>query len=254
MSGATPRRTAPNPEARRRAAAVFQALAKRYPEAHCELNWKRPHELLIATILSAQATDVAVNKATPGLFAAFPTPADFSRATADQIAVHLQTLNFWRMKARAVQESMAVICTRHSGQVPRTLAELVQLRGVARKTANVVLGNAFEMSEGVVVDTHVLRLARRFGLTRATTPEAVERDLMRLFPRERWCLLSHLLIFHGRRVCKARGATCDSDAICHKYCSNCSTNTPARCAASATRAAASRRRPSTRPRLGRPAR
>jgi endonuclease-3 len=208
-----------SPQQHARASALLAALQERYPEAHCELHWSAPHELLVATILSAQSTDVGVNRATPGLFAAFPTPADYARAGAPAIEPHIRSLNFWRMKARAVAESMAALVERHGGTVPASMDALLALRGVARKTANVVLGNAFGINVGVVVDTHVGRLSRRLGLSRHTDPARVERDLMALFPRDSWCELSHLLIFHGRRVCKARGGTCSTDAICLRYCS-----------------------------------
>jgi len=213
----TPRRK--TPEQLRRARRLLASLKRRHPDAHCELHWTKPHELLVATILSAQSTDTGVNRATPALFAAFPTPADYAAATPEAIAPFLRTLNFWRNKARAVHESMRAVHERFGGEVPRTMEALLTLRGVARKTANVVLGNAFGMNEGVVVDTHVGRLARRMELTRHTDPGKVEQDLMALFPRKDWCLLSHLLIFHGRRVCKARGGTCASDALCRSFCS-----------------------------------
>ncbi len=201
-----------------RASGLWRALAKRYPHAHCALDWTKPHELLIATILSAQATDVSVNKATPALFAAFATVRAFSQADEAQIEPYVKTINFWRMKSKAVIESMRMIERDFGGEVPRTMKQLVKLRGVARKTANVVLGNAFALNEGVVVDTHVMRLAQRFGLTKHTEPLTIESDLMKLCVRRRWCQLSHLLIAHGRAVCKARGNTCASDAICQKYC------------------------------------
>lgn len=203
---------------RKRAAALLAALTKAYPDARCELNYSTPHELLIATILSAQCTDVAVNKATPALFKAFPTPADYAKATPEQIEPYVRSLGFFRNKARAVHESMKAVVEEHGGQVPRTMDELLALRGVARKTANVVLGNAFGINEGVVVDTHVQRLATRMGLVKAGTPVAkIEQRLMSLFPRERWCDLSHLLIFHGRRACKARGGLCAADPICRRF-------------------------------------
>lgn len=203
---------------RARARALIKALRARYPDAHCELNWSAPHELLVATILSAQATDAGVNRATPALFAAFPSPADYARAGAAGIEPYVRTVNFWRMKARAIAESMRAVVERHGGEVPRTMEALLTLRGVARKTANVVLGNAFGINVGVVVDTHVGRLARRMGLTRHSDPVRVERDLMALFPQADWCDLSHLLIFHGRRACKARGGACATDPICRRYC------------------------------------
>jgi endonuclease-3 len=252
-----PRRAGPDPLPRKspaqraRARALLAALRTRYPDAHCELTWTAPHELLVATILSAQSTDVGVNRATPGLFRAFPAPADYARAGAEGIAPHIRSLNFWRMKARAVAESMAALVDRHGGEVPQSMEALTALRGVARKTANVVLGNVFGINEGVVVDTHVGRLSRRLGLSRHDDPARVERDLMALFPQECWCELSHLLIFHGRRVCKARGGTCADDAICRRFCSEAAPKA-ARRARAATAAAAEARSPhqraSTRPR------
>jgi len=205
-----------------RAKRILAALRRRYPDAHCELDYRNPHELLVATILSAQATDVGVNKATPGLFKRFPTPADYAGATPAKIEPFVKTVNFWRNKAKSVHAAMTAVHEEHDDRVPDTMEELLKLRGVARKTANVVLGNAYGINVGVVVDTHVMRLSQRFGLTEHDDPVRIERDLMALFPRQSWCLLSHLLIFHGRRACKARGATCSEDAICRKYCSNAS--------------------------------
>ena len=206
------------PAEKRRAQTLLRALEAEYPDAHCELKYTTPHELLIATILSAQCTDVAVNKATPALFDRFPQPAAFAGATPQEIEPYVRSLGFFRNKARAVHESMKAVVERFGGQVPRTMDELLSLRGVARKTANVVLGNAFDMNEGVVVDTHVERLSRRFALVgKKTTVQMIERRLMALFPQEKWCLLSHLLIFHGRRACKARGAVCENHPICAKF-------------------------------------
>ncbi|MDA0214238.1 MAG: endonuclease III [Planctomycetota bacterium] len=201
-----------------RAKQLWKALSLRYPNAHCALNWSQPHELLIATILSAQSTDVGVNKATPALFKAFPSIEAFAKCEPSEIEPFVKTLNFWRNKAKAVVESMKMIQEVFGGKVPSTMNELLQLRGVARKTANVVLGNAFDKNDGVVVDTHVGRLSQRFGLSRESDPIKVEQDLMALFPRKNWCQLSHLLIAHGRSVCKARGNTCREDAICKEYC------------------------------------
>ncbi len=202
-----------------RARKLLRALSTRYPDAHCALNWTKPHELLIATILSAQATDVAVNQATPALFAAYPSVRAFAKASPAEIEPFVRRINFWRMKARAIHESMLSVEREHGAKVPSTMEALVQLRGVARKTANVVLGNAFGLNEGVVVDTHVMRLAQRLGLSRHREPLTIERDLMRLFARKDWCRLSHLLIAHGRAVCKARGNTCATDSICQRFCS-----------------------------------
>lgn len=206
--------------ARARALRLYDALLERYPDAHCELNYdpQKPHELLVATILSAQATDVGVNKATPGLFRAFPTAADYAGATAEEIEPYIRTIGLYRNKAKAVHAAMASVVKDFGGGVPRTMDELLTLRGVARKTANVVLGNAFGINVGVVVDTHVERLAKRFRLAPAGASVAmVERHLMARFPRETWCMLSHLLIFHGRRACKARGGSCAEDAICREF-------------------------------------
>ena len=215
-----PRKT---PAQKARASKLLAALKKRYPDAHCELDWTQPHELLIATILSAQCTDVSVNKATPGLFKAFPTPAAYARATPEQIEPHIRSIGLFRNKAKAIHATCGMLVERFGGEVPRTMDELLLLRGVARKTANVVLGNCFGINEGVVVDTHVQRLSHRLGLSRGKTVQAIERDLMALFPREEWCLLSHLLIFHGRRSCKARGGSCATDPICREYCSEART-------------------------------
>ncbi|NBX35633.1 MAG: endonuclease III [Planctomycetes bacterium] len=204
---------------RKRAAQLLAALHRRYPDARCALEASAPHELLIATILSAQATDASVNKATPALFKAFPTVAAFAAATPEAIEPFVRTINFWRNKSRAIVEAARALEQNFAGEVPRSMDALLTLRGVARKTANVVLGNAFGMQEGVVVDTHVARLAKRMQLTRHTDPVKVERDLMALFPPRSWCQLSHLLIAHGRAVCKARGASCANDPICRRFCS-----------------------------------
>ncbi len=203
-----------------RAKRIFDALYREYPDAHCELEYTNPHELLIATILSAQATDVSVNKATPELFKTFPTPADYAATAPTDIEPYVRSLGFFRNKAKAVHGSMTMIVQEYGGEVPNTMDDLLRLRGVARKTANVVLGNAFGINVGVVVDTHVIRLSDRFALTKYNDPAKIERDLMALFRRSHWTMLSHLLIWHGRRVCKARGALCADHPLCRKYCSN----------------------------------
>jgi len=204
-----------------RARRIAQALAERYPDAYCELDFTTPHELLIATILSAQSTDAGVNKATPGLFEAFATPQDYAAATPQKIERHVKSIGLYRNKAKAIHAAMTRVVEEFNGEVPQSMDELLTLRGVARKTASVVLGNAFGINDGFVVDTHIERLAKRFGLApeEATVP-MVERYLIALFPRDQWCDLSHRLIFHGRRVCKARGGTCAEDAICRRFCSN----------------------------------
>lgn len=207
------------PAARDRARRIYDALAERHPDAHCELDYRTPLELLVATILSAQATDVGVNKATPELFRAFPTAADYAAAGPSGIEPYIRTIGLFRNKAKAIAAATERIRDVHGGAVPGTMEELLELRGVARKTAGVVLGNAFGINMGVVVDTHVTRLAHRFGLSEGTTTLAIERDLMALFARPRWTMLSHLLIFHGRRTCKARGNTCREDPVCRRFCS-----------------------------------
>lgn len=201
-----------------RAERLLGELKRYYPEAHCELNFRSPHELLIATILSAQSTDVGVNKVTPALFARFPTPKDYAAATPEEIEPYIRSTGFFRNKAKAVHAAMAAIVEKHGGEVPRTMEELLSLRGVARKTANVVLGNAFGMNEGFVVDTHIERLARRLCLVpKGATVQMIERHLMALFPRESWCALSHMLIWHGRRACKARLPRCSEHSICRGF-------------------------------------
>lgn len=210
---------APEPQ-RRRAARIFKRLQDRYPDAHCALIHDNPFQLLVATILSAQCTDVLVNKVTPGLFAALPTPQKMAAADLSVIESHVNRVNFWRNKAKNLHATANLLVDEFDGEVPRTMEELTRLPGAARKTANVVLGNAFNINHGVVVDTHVGRIARRFGLTEHDDPKKIERDLMALFPRKHWCELSHLLIYHGRQVCKARHGLCADDAICRAYCRN----------------------------------
>jgi len=207
-----------------RAANIYTELQKRYPDAHCALHYDTPFQLLVATILSAQSTDVGVNKATPALFKTFSTPEAFAAVTPEEIEPHIATIGLFRNKAKAIQVSAKRIVDTYDGEVPDSMESLLTLRGVARKTANVVLGNAFNKNEGVVVDTHVGRLAQRFGLTKETTPVKIERDLMSLFPTEQWTILSHLLVRHGREVCKKRGGSCSSDSICQRYCSEAATS------------------------------
>ncbi len=212
-----PRKTAAQ---KARARRIFKDLLKHYPDAHCELDYTMPHELLIATILSAQATDVGVNKATPKLFRAFPTPADYAKSTPQEIEPYISSIGLFRSKAKSVHAAMTRIVEHYDGCVPNTMEDLLTLRGVARKTANVVLGNAFGINMGVVVDTHVMRISQRFKLTKHTDAKKIELDLMALFARPNWMMLSHLLIFHGRRACKARGGLCHEHPLCRKYCTN----------------------------------
>lgn len=211
-----------SPAAKRRATRLLAALDEHYGDAVCELDFAQPHELLVATILSAQATDVGVNKATPELFAAFPTPADYAASSPERIEPYIRTIGLFRNKAKAIHAAMTTVVEKYDGEIPRTMEQLLTLRGVARKTANVVLSTAYGIHIGVVVDTHVARLAVRLGLVESgTTVPQIERHLMSQFPRERWGDLSHMLIWHGRRACKARGAACNTHPICTKFGSCC---------------------------------
>jgi endonuclease-3 len=193
-----------------RAGAIFELLTGEYPDAHCELEFVDPFQLGVATILSAQTTDERVNMVTPGLFARYPDARSLAGARQEEVEEIIRSTGFFRNKARNIIGFARGLMERHGGEVPRTMTELSALPGVGRKTANVVLGNAFGVDEGVVVDTHVKRLATRLGFTREKTPEKIERDLMAVFPRDRWTLLSHLLIWHGRRVCDARKPRCEA--------------------------------------------
>lgn len=194
--------------AARAAPETFAELQKAHPDAHCELQHTTPFQLLVATVLSAQSTDVAVNQVTPELFRRWPSPAALAQAEPGEVEQVLGRLGMFRQKTKSIVGLSRQLVQEHGGEVPRTLAALVNLPGVGRKTANVVLGVAFGSPEGVVVDTHVQRVSQRLGWTRETTPEAIERDLMRLFPRGVWDPLSHTLIFHGRRICSARKPAC----------------------------------------------
>jgi endonuclease III len=187
---------------------VIRRLKKAYPDAKTELDYRSPWELLVATILSAQSTDKGVNLATPALFARYPTPAALADANPDDVEVLIKSTGFFRNKTKSIMGAARAITERHGGEVPHTMEELTALPGVGRKTANVVLGNAFHINDGIVVDTHVLRLSQRLGLTGNTDPVKVEQDLMPVVPRKTWALFSHLLIFHGRRVCFARKPAC----------------------------------------------
>ena len=191
-----------------RAAALTALLARTYPAAHCELDYTNPLELLIATILSAQCTDKRVNLVTKPLFRTCRTAADYVALPAEQLEELIQSTGFFRAKAKNIRACCAALVEQHGGAVPRTMEALTALAGVGRKTANVVLGNAFGISAGVVVDTHVQRLAQRLGLTKATTPEKIEQDLLKLLPRAQWTVFSHWLIWHGRRRCTARRPDC----------------------------------------------
>ena len=187
---------------------ILGALKRAYPDAHCELNFASPLQLLVATILSAQCTDKRVNLVTAELFRKYRRAADFARADLAELEQDIKTTGFFRNKAKNIKACCAALVENHGGDVPRTMEELTALGGVGRKTANVVLGNAFGINVGVVVDTHVSRLANRLGLTRQTDAEKIEQELMPLVPREQWTLFSHWLIWHGRRRCAARQPDC----------------------------------------------
>lgn len=193
---------------RKRAGRIVAGLKLTYPDAHCELDHQNPLELLVATILSAQCTDKQVNIVTKDLFRRFRRAEDFANAPLEELTDSVRRIGFFRNKAKNIRECCRKLVERHGGEVPADMDALTDLNGVGRKTANVVLGNAFEINVGVVVDTHVARLSTRLGLTTAKTPEKIELDLMRLIPREDWALLSHLLIWHGRRRCSARKPDC----------------------------------------------
>src|SRR5436190_17270742 len=203
--------------ARQRALALAQRFRKIYPDAHCELDFGNPLQLLIATILSAQCTDKRVNMVTPQLFKKYPTAEAFAKARLPELEEEIKSTGFYRNKAKSIVKASKNIVEKHGGKVPNTMEELIALGGVGRKTANVVLGNAFNINTGIVVDTHVARLSQRLGLTRETTPEKIEQELMKLVPREQWTMFSHWLIWHGRRRCFARNPDCphcEIEALC----------------------------------------
>jgi endonuclease-3 len=187
---------------------ILAHLKNAYPDAHCELDFTNPFQLICATILSAQCTDVRVNMVTPTLFAKYPDAQALAAARQEDVEEIIRSTGFFRNKAKSLIGMAQAVVAEHGGEIPASMDSLVKLPGVGRKTANVVLGNAFAINEGVVVDTHVARVSGRLGLTAHTDPVRIEQDLMRLAPREEWTLLSHLLIFHGRRICIARKPRC----------------------------------------------
>jgi endonuclease-3 len=214
-TGKSPRRADLAPD---RVAAILKALDEAYPEVKCALVHRSAWELLVATILSAQCTDVRVNMVTPELFRRFPDPPAMAGASLPEIEALIRTTGFFRNKAKSIQGAARKVVAEFAGQVPRTLAELITIPGAARKTANVVLGVCFGNAEGVVVDTHVFRIARRLGLAKEDKPEKVEQELMRVIPQNRWIGFSHQIIHHGRQVCEARKPKCDRcnlEQICH---------------------------------------
>ena len=194
---------------RGRGARIVSALAKAYPRADCALGYSSALQLLVATILSAQCTDERVNKVTGPLFRRYRSAADFAGASLGELETLIHSTGFFRSKARHIREACRLLVERHGGEVPGTMDDLLELPGVARKTANVVLGTWFGKAEGVVVDTHVLRLSGRLGLSRRKDPVKIEKDLMAILPREGWTSFSHRMIWHGRRVCKARRPLCE---------------------------------------------
>jgi endonuclease-3 len=190
------------------ASEVTARLKTEYPDARTELVWSNPLELLVATILSAQTTDVQVNRVTEKLFTKYRTAEDYADSSLDELEENIRPTGFYRNKARSLRGMVRALVEEHGGEVPSTMSELVALPGVGRKTANVVLGNAFGINEGIVVDTHVRRVSDRLGLTEGSDPAKIEQELMRLVPEGDWTIFSHLLILHGRRTCKARKPDC----------------------------------------------
>ena len=197
----------------RRLEKITEALEATYPDADCALNFSTPLQLLVATILSAQSTDKRVNLVTPALFKKYRSARAFARAETGELEEIIRSTGFYRNKAKHIREASKIIDRKFGGRVPEEMDQLLELPGVARKTANVVLGVAFEKAEGVVVDTHVTRLSRRLGFSSESRPEKIEQDLMRLIGREKWILFSHLLIHHGRQVCDARRPACGTCTV-----------------------------------------
>ncbi|WP_158941304.1 endonuclease III [Granulicella sp. S190] len=211
--------TTRNPLAPERIEAILDALRQTYPGVVCALNHENAWELTVATILSAQCTDVRVNLVTPALFKAFPTPKAMAVASLPELEELIRTTGFFRNKAKSIQGAGRVVTETFSGKVPQTMEEILTLPGVARKTGNVVLGSWFGIAVGVVVDTHVMRLSKRLELTKETSPEKVERDLMKILPQDRWIAFSHELIHHGRQVCIARKPRC-ADCTLERLCNS----------------------------------
>jgi endonuclease-3 len=203
-------------EVRARARRIVRLLAKEYPDARCALHHDNPLQLLIATILSAQCTDARVNMVTPGLFARYPDAKAFASAAPRELEAAIQSTGFFRNKARNILECCKQLIAKYHGHVPKTMEELIDLPGIGRKTANVILGNAYDVP-GITVDTHVRRLSRRMGLTNHTDPAKIEQDLMHLIPKKEWTMFSHRMIFHGRQVCFARKPNCPG-CVLSKVC------------------------------------
>jgi endonuclease III len=209
------RRTQPAPpsretlsQKRRRTRQLIRRLKAAYPDARCSLHYSNPLELLVATVLSAQCTDERVNRVTESLFKQYRTANDFAGAPPGELEEAIKSTGFYRNKAKALRSCCAELVAQHGGEVPSNMAVLVQLPGIGRKTANVILGNAYDVAEGIVVDTHVRRVAGRLGLTKHTDPDQIEQELLQLVPREDWIIIGHLLILHGRRICSSRAPKC----------------------------------------------
>jgi len=198
---------------RERLGKIIAGLKQTYPDAHCELNYRNPLQLMVATILSAQCTDKQVNIVTKDLFKKHKKAADFTAVPLEELQNDIRRIGLFRNKAKSIQNACCALVEHHKGKVPNTMAELVALAGVGRKTANVILGNAFDINEGVVVDTHVARLCDRLKISSAKTPEKIEKDLVKLVPREHWTMFSHWIIWHGRRRCDARKPDCPNCEI-----------------------------------------
>jgi len=205
----------PKSSAQARIPEILRLLHAAYPDACCELDFETPLELLIATVLSAQCTDQRVNQVTPNLFRKYPTAQAYAEADIEELQEAIRSTGFYRNKAKNIQNACRQLVENYDGDVPNTMEQLIMLPGVARKTANVVLGNAYHVADGIAVDTHVKRLSNRLALSKQTTPEKIERDLMELAPRSEWIDVSHLLILHGRRVCFARKPNCSQCVISH---------------------------------------
>jgi endonuclease-3 len=212
------RKTATGDLAPERVAAILKGLDEAYPDAVCALTHRTPWELLVATILSAQCTDLRVNMVTPELFRRFPSPAAMAKAKLPELEELIRTTGFFRNKAKSIQGAAKKITEEFGGEVPKTLAELITVPGAARKTANVVLGVSYGLAEGVVVDTHVFRIAHRLSLAKGDTAQAVEQELMKVLPQDRWISFSHQVIHHGRQICIARKPKCEQcnlEQLCH---------------------------------------
>ena len=205
MTGRRPKTAAAR---RERTAEILRALDRMYPNVTCALTHRSPWELLVATILSAQCTDKRVNEVTPGLFAKYPTPADFAAVRAEVLAQDIRSTGFFNNKAKSITGAAQKLLSDFGGKVPKTMEEMLTIPGAARKTANVVLGTAYGIASGVVVDTHVMRISRRLDLTKQSDPVKIERDLEKIVPKEKWILFSHQLIHHGRSLCTARNPRC----------------------------------------------